>query len=133
MSGEKYVDPDTGFETDGPPSADADVMVRLTLASHLIRTPQQEKIVKAYQRGLISREDAGRALIDLQFGTKDGKSKCHGTHHVESFTWWEHDAQGIPLCKVCDNCKEEKLKSYRPCILSGYSQSDVDEPIESEE
>ena len=47
--------------------------------------------------------------------------------------YWEHDAQGIPLEKVCDKCKDEKLKKYRPCILSGYDQSDVDEPINPEE
>jgi hypothetical protein len=45
-------------------------------------------------------------------------------------SWWEHDAQGIPLCRVCDDCREVKLSRYRPEILSGYTQSDVDEPIE---
>lgn len=50
----------------------------------------------------------------------------------DSLGWWESDAQGIPLCKVCDDCREEKLRRYRPEILSGYDQSDVDEPIEEE-
>jgi hypothetical protein len=45
-------------------------------------------------------------------------------------SWWEHDAQGIPLCRVCDECREAKLSRYRPEILTGYDQSDVDEPIE---
>jgi len=45
-------------------------------------------------------------------------------------SWWEHDAQGIPLCRVCDACREEKLSRYRPEILSGYDQGNVDEPIE---
>ena len=44
--------------------------------------------------------------------------------------WDEYDAQGIFLCRVCDSCVDMKLKQYRPEILSGYSQSDVDEPIE---
>lgn len=47
-------------------------------------------------------------------------------------TWWEYDAQGIPLCRVCGDCRAEKLKKYRPEILSGYDQSDVDETIEVE-
>jgi hypothetical protein len=47
-------------------------------------------------------------------------------------SWWEHDAQGIPLCRVCDVCCDEKLSRYRPEILTGYSQADVDEPIEPE-
>ena len=53
---------------------------------------------------------------------------CEG----EDDSWWENDAQGIPLCRVCDLCKEEKLSKYRPEILTGYDQSDVDEPIEEE-
>lgn len=47
-------------------------------------------------------------------------------------SWWERDAKGIPLCRVCARCKAKKLARYRPAILSGYHQSDVDEPIESE-
>lgn len=47
-------------------------------------------------------------------------------------SWWEYDAQGIQLCRVCDECVDEKLSHYRPCILSGYSQADVDEPIEED-
>lgn len=48
-------------------------------------------------------------------------------------SWWEHDARGIPLVRVCDQCKDRKLSRYRPEILSGYDQSDVDEPIEPED
>ena len=48
-------------------------------------------------------------------------------------SWWEYDAQGIPLCRVCEKCREQKLARYRPEILHGYSQGDVDEPIEPEE
>jgi len=48
-------------------------------------------------------------------------------------SWWAKDAQGIPLCRVCPECKDEKLSRYRPEILSGYDQSDVDEPIEPED
>ena len=44
----------------------------------------------------------------------------------------EYDAQGLYLCRVCDDCKKEKLSKYRPCILTGYTQADVDEPIEPE-
>lgn len=48
-------------------------------------------------------------------------------------SWWERDAQGIDLCRVCDACEQEKMAQYRPEILSGYDQSDVDEPIEPED
>ena len=47
-------------------------------------------------------------------------------------SWWEHDAQGIPLCRVCPECRETKLARYRPEILTGYDQSDVDERIDEE-
>lgn len=57
--------------------------------------------------------------------------KYHRCNRDES--WWEYDAQGIELDRVCDLCKDVKLSKYRPEILSGYSQEDVDEPIEPEE
>lgn len=47
-------------------------------------------------------------------------------------SWWAYDAQGIPLCRVCGRCEKQKLSRFRPEILSGYNQSDVDEPIEAE-
>jgi hypothetical protein len=47
--------------------------------------------------------------------------------------WAEYDARGIFLTYVCDHCRKEKLSKYRPEILSGYTQADVDEPIEAEE
>lgn len=52
--------------------------------------------------------------------------------HDGQYSWWEKDAQGIPLCRVCDLCVEEKLSAYRPEILTGYSQADVDESIEND-
>jgi hypothetical protein len=48
-------------------------------------------------------------------------------------SWWEYDAQSIPLCRVCSVCRKQKLSKYRPEILTGYTQADVDEPIEPEE
>jgi hypothetical protein len=48
-------------------------------------------------------------------------------------SWWEYDARGIPLCRVCEVCRAAKLSTYRPEILTGYDQSDVNEPIEAEE
>lgn len=51
---------------------------------------------------------------------------------VKHQSWWEHDAQRIPLCRVCDICREEKLSRYRPEILTGYTQADVDEQIEED-
>ena len=50
----------------------------------------------------------------------------------QDYSWWEHDAQGIPLARVCDRCCHVKLSKYRPEILRGYTQADVDEPIEAD-
>jgi hypothetical protein len=56
--------------------------------------------------------------------------QCINGELSDEYSWWEYDAQGIPLARVCDRCRAEKLSGYRPEILSGYDQSDVDEPIE---
>ena len=44
-----------------------------------------------------------------------------------------YDAQNIYLCKVCSLCETAKLAEYRPEILSGYDQSDVDEPLDPDD
>jgi hypothetical protein len=52
-------------------------------------------------------------------------------HECADGEWWrEFDAKGIYLCRVCDTCVKEKLSGYRPEILRGYTQVDVDESIE---
>lgn len=48
-------------------------------------------------------------------------------------SWPVYDAQGIYLCRVCRVCEKAKLAGYRPKILEGYDQSDVDEPINEDE
>lgn len=57
------------------------------------------------------------------------KTRCD---HTQDQSWWEYDAQGIPLVRVCEQCVDEQLARFRPDILEGYNQSDVDEPIEEE-
>lgn len=54
----------------------------------------------------------------------------YSMNHKGDYSWEEYDAQGIYLCRVCDYCEKERLSLYRPEILSGYSQEDVDERIE---
>ena len=57
---------------------------------------------------------------------------CVGGFLSKEPSWWMNDAQGIPLCRVCEYCEGEKASRYRPEILTGYNQHDVDEPIEEE-
>lgn len=45
----------------------------------------------------------------------------------------QYDAQSIFLFYSCSHCDAEKRSKYRPEILSGYDQSDVDEPIEPDD
>lgn len=55
-------------------------------------------------------------------------SRCkHDKHN----SWWEYDARGIPLCRVCDVCRKEKLAKYRPDVLTD-SNYWHDEPISDE-
>ena len=50
----------------------------------------------------------------------------------EKESWWENDARGIYLCRVCEDCIEEKLSHYRPDVLTD-SNYWSDEPIEPED
>jgi hypothetical protein len=58
---------------------------------------------------------------------------CINDTYSDDDGWWEYDAQSIPLCKVCDICRDQHLSRYRPEILEGYTQADVDEPIEPDD
>jgi hypothetical protein len=46
-------------------------------------------------------------------------------------SWWESDARGIPLGRVCLDCLDKKLSKYRPEVLTN-SNYYADEPIEEE-
>ena len=55
-------------------------------------------------------------------------TNCTNPNHREE-SWWEYDARGIPLCRVCDSCQEQKLSAYRPEVLND-SNYEADEDIE---
>jgi hypothetical protein len=68
-------------------------------------------------------------LKDKALKEEDRKCDCGSGLPSE----WALDGQGIPLVRVCDRCRKEKLSHYRPEILKHYTQADVDEPIEPDE
>jgi hypothetical protein len=47
-------------------------------------------------------------------------------------SWWETDAKGIPLARVCVECKDRKLSMFRPEVLTNPNYY-ADEPIEAED
>lgn len=55
---------------------------------------------------------------------------CKCGSGLDSF--WETDGRGIPLCRVCDKCRDKELRKYNPAILEPYTQADVDEQIEED-
>ena len=59
-----------------------------------------------------------------------GLKNC--THEGE-YSRFEHDARGIPLCKVCDKCKEAKLSIYRPETLTDPQYDLMGETLEEPE
>jgi len=48
----------------------------------------------------------------------------------DDYRWFEHDARGIPLCQVCENCKDTKLSQYRPEVLTNPRYETYGERIE---
>jgi len=51
--------------------------------------------------------------------------------HDKHNSWWEYDARGIPLCRVCDRCRKKQLAQYRPEVLTDGNY-EADEDIEPE-
>ena len=44
---------------------------------------------------------------------------------------WMHDARGIPVSRVCDKCRDEKMSRYRPDIFTDPNYA-ADEPIDDD-
>lgn len=63
------------------------------------------------------------------YGFKRNSRPCPCGSGLQS--WWEHDARGIELCRVCVKCKERKLSGYRPEVLADPNYV-CDEPIEED-
>ena len=64
------------------------------------------------------------------FGTR--RCNHYNASGERQYTWAVYDDQGIYCCRVCDACEEAKRSQYNPVIFSGYTQADVDEPINPE-
>jgi len=46
-------------------------------------------------------------------------------------SWWESDARGIPLARVCVDCKSEKLSKFKKSVLTD-SNYKTEEPVEED-
>jgi hypothetical protein len=55
----------------------------------------------------------------------------HYCQHEGKDAWWEYDARGIELAKVCSRCRTAKLSVFRKEILSNPNY-EADEAIEEE-
>lgn len=44
---------------------------------------------------------------------------------------WANDARGIPLARVCEKCREQKLSGFRAEVLTD-SNYEADEQIEED-
>jgi hypothetical protein len=58
------------------------------------------------------------------------KDSCR-QHTKNDGSWWEHDARGIPLTRVCGECRHEKLSGFRSDVLSNPNYHS-DEPIDED-
>lgn len=51
--------------------------------------------------------------------------------HDKHNSWFEYDARGIPLGRVCDRCRKQFLSKFRPDVLTD-SNYWADEAIDPE-
>ncbi len=62
-------------------------------------------------------------------------TKCDGTknamHTKDDGSWWEYDAKGIVIGRVCGLCMTAKLAKFRPDVLTD-GQYWADEQIEED-
>lgn len=55
---------------------------------------------------------------------------CDGAHTKHDGSWWETDARGIPLARVCAECREKKLSKFRKEVRTNrnYAANEDIEP-----
>lgn len=46
-------------------------------------------------------------------------------------SWWENDARGIPVARICVECGDEVLGKYRPEIFNDPDY-EANEPIDGD-
>jgi hypothetical protein len=103
----------------------------------VLKKSNLKKLIKRIIKETVNQNFPSRSDLDAgemktcNLGENDDERKCDCGSGLPSE--WAYDAQGIELDRVCPKCKQKKLGKYRPEILSGYTQADVDEPIEPEE
>ena len=52
-------------------------------------------------------------------------------HRKADGSWREYDAQGIPLARACPVCRTQKLRHYRPDVITD-PQYIADEAIDED-
>ena len=60
------------------------------------------------------------------------QTKCDGFHSKGDGSWWENDARGIPLARVCMGCITQKLAKYRPEVLTDSNYDLMDCPLDED-
>jgi hypothetical protein len=60
------------------------------------------------------------------------EGKCGGSHTKYDGSWWENDARGIPLARVCNECIKVKLAKYRPEVLTDSNYDLMDCPLDED-
>lgn len=58
-------------------------------------------------------------------------TKCNGQHTKDDGSYMAHDARGIPLGRVCADCRTRKLSKYRREVLTDNDYH-ADEPIDED-
>ena len=78
----------------------------------------------------MAKKDTRAATNISPASEKDGEAM--NCNHEGEYSWFEHDARGIPLAKVCAKCKEAKLAVYRPEVLTDPQYDTFGEQIEED-
>jgi len=73
-----------------------------------------------------------KEALDRHITGNYGEDQFDVCNHTPDNSWWESDARGIPIARVCDNCRDDVLAKYRPEVLTD-SNYESDEPIEPED
>lgn len=97
----------------------------LNVNSYFVRFCQESK----YRTRFTGLKDVKNTCWHLEWFSYVVDMKCNCGSGLEST--WKNDARGIPLARVCPQCRDEKLSKFRLDVLTD-PEYDHDEPIDPE-
>ena len=105
--------------------------VALTVPATALAQAMRSPARQARLSRLIRQPEAQIEPLDAPTGKTAAELRAHRATHTKQNSWWMHDAKGIPLCRVCDECVKAAKAGYNPAVFnSDRYDREIEDPLD---